>query len=126
MAVERHVVVIQHVRGNAVDQGRGLGAAPGAGRNERSERRAAAMSQFAIDQRNLRVARARDHNAEAIGNTGAGDGAAFRRNLLQGEIGDKAAEVQSKRIHVRPPLREQANSAAYFYSAALRSTGAPE
>ena len=84
MAVERDVVVVEHVRGNAVDQGRGLGAAPRARRNERSERRAAAMTQFAIDQRNLRIAAARDQNAEAIGDAGAGDGAAFRRNLAQG------------------------------------------
>ena len=101
MAVERDVVVVEYMRGNAVDQGRGLGAAPRARGNERSQRRAAAMTQFAIDQRNLRIAAARNQDAEAIGNAGAGDGAAFHRNLLQGEIGDEAAEVLGERAHWR-------------------------
>ena len=108
MAVERHIVVVQHVRGNAVDQGRGFGTAPRARGNKRSERRAAAMAQLAIDQRNFRIAAACNQDAEAVGDAGAGDGATFRRNLLQGEIGDEAAEILGERAHVRPPLRDRA------------------
>ena len=108
MAVERHVVVVQHMRGNAVDQGRGLGAAPRARGNERSERRAAAVAQLAIDQRNLRIAAACDQNAEAVGDAGAGDVTAFRRNLAQAQFGDEAAKVLGERAHGRPPLRDLA------------------
>jgi hypothetical protein len=66
------------------------------------------MAQFAIDQRNLRIARAGNQDAEAIGDAGAGDGAAFRGNLAQAEIGDEAAEVLGERAHGRPPLCDRA------------------
>ena len=92
MAVERHVVVIQNVSGDAVDQRRGFGRAPGAGGNERDERGAAGITKLAIDQSDLRVARAGDQDAETVGDAGAGDGGAFRRDLAQAEIGDEAAK----------------------------------
>src|SRR5580700_9589660 len=66
------------------------------------------MTQFAIDQRNLRIARTGNQNAEAVGDAGASNGATFRRYLLQGEIGDEAAEVLGERAHVRPPLCDRA------------------
>jgi hypothetical protein len=68
------------------------------------------MAQFAIDQRDLRIARARDQNAKTVGNAGAGDIAAFRRNLAQAEIGDKATEVLGERAHLHLRRGERAQS----------------
>ena len=67
MAVESHVVVVEHVRGDAIDQCGGFGIAPRARRNERGEGRTAAAAQFAINQGNRRIARSRDQNAETVG-----------------------------------------------------------
>ena len=122
MTVERHVVVVENVSGDAIDQRRGFGRAPGAGGNERNERGAAARPKLAIDQSDLRVARAGNQDAETVGNAGAGNGGAFRRDLAQAEIGDEAAELERESAHV---FLRCGRSADPRYSAALSRTGAP-
>ena len=118
MTVERHVVVVQHMGGNAVDQCRAFRRAPDAGRNERGERGAAGITKFAIDQSYLGIARAGNQDTEAIGDAGAGDGRALRRNLAQGQIGDEAAKVERESAHV---LLRCGPPADPLYSAALSS-----
>ena len=96
MPVETDVVVVEDVRGDAVDQGGSFDTAPRARRYERGERHAGAVTHFAIDEGNRRIARARDENAEAVGDPSLRDTAAFRWNAAQAEIGDKGAEILSK------------------------------
>ena len=87
-----------------------------AGRNERGERGAAGITKFAIDQSDLGIARAGDQDAEAVGDAGAGDGRALRRNLAQVEIGDEAAKLERESAHV---LLRCGPPADPLYSAAL-------
>jgi hypothetical protein len=121
MPVETDVVVVEHVRGDAVHQGGGFGTAPRARRNERGEGRTAASAQFAINQGNRRIARSRDQNAETVGDPGPRDITAFRRNPAQAEISDEAAKVLGERAHVRPIARRQMRAAG----GVLRQNGRP-
>src|SRR5579862_5866398 len=124
MAVERYVIVVEYMRGDAVDQRRGLGCAPGAGGNERGERRAATCAQFAVDQRDFGIARTGDQHAKTVGNAGAGDGAAFSRNLPQTQPGNEMSKLDGESAHLRLHCGG-ARRAIPPYSAALSSAGAP-
>src|SRR5665213_1456608 len=98
MAVKRDVVVVEHVRGDAVDQGGGVQAAPLARWNERGSCAICrgADAQLPINERSLGIARAGDQYAKAVGDAGAGCGNAFGGNLAQVQAGNKTAEIEGE------------------------------
>ena len=85
VAVEADVVIVQHVGGYAINEGRAFNGAPRARGDERGRRRLrridTARAQLAIDKTNFWIARSGDQNAEAVGNSGARNRAAFRWDL---------------------------------------------
>src|SRR5262249_32880177 len=85
---------------DAVDQCCGFDAAPSARGYERGKRRAIGAAQLANDNINFKIAASCNQNAKTIGDARPCNITAFRRNLAQTEISDKAAQVQSESAHL--------------------------
>ena len=66
MAVQRHIIVVEHMRSDAIDEGRSVDLAALAGRDQRCFGGTISAGELAVNQGNDGVARARDHYAEAI------------------------------------------------------------
>ena len=99
MAVQRDVVIVEHVRGNAVDQRRIVDVATAERRDEGGKRAAVGCGQLAIDEGDDGVAGAGDHHAEAVGETGLRDVPGLARNVRKRE-----ADTNAPRSAVREAM----------------------
>ena len=92
MAVERDIVIVEHVSRNTIDQSGILDIAPLTGGNERGKAGSVAAGQLAIDQCDYALACACDHHAETVGEAGLGDGLGFQGNVAEGKRGNKSSQ----------------------------------
>lgn len=99
MAIERDIVVVQHVSGGAIHESRILDVSSLERRNEGGEGVAVGAGQFPIDERDHGVLRTGDHHAKTIGDAGLGDRLGFRRDILQRQAGHETSEFGGERGH---------------------------
>ena len=99
MAIERDIVVVQHVSGRAIHESGILDVSSLERRNEGSEGAAVGAGHFPIDERDHWILRTGDHHAETIGDAGLGDRLGFGRDILQRQAGHETSEFGGERGH---------------------------
>ena len=102
MAVQGDVVIVEHMRGDAVDQRRIGDVATAERRDEGCKRAAVGRGQLAIDEADHRLAGAGDHHAEAIGETGLRDVPGLARNVGKREARYERTEIRRQGGHDAP------------------------
>jgi hypothetical protein len=101
MTVKRHVVVIEDMRGDPIDERRIGNAAGFASRNKGRALSYGSSAKDPVHQTEDRLGRAGHHDRVAIGKAGLRDGPSPLGGGIEFESGDKASEVRSQMSHRR-------------------------
>jgi hypothetical protein len=99
MTVKRHVVVIEDMRGDPIDERRIGNAAGFASRNKARALSYGSSAKDPVHQTDDRLGRAGHHDRVAIGKAGLRDGPSPLGGGIEFESGDKASEVRSQMSH---------------------------
>jgi hypothetical protein len=104
MAVERHVVIVEHMGSGAIDERRVLGIALVQRRNERCQLGPVRARNLLVQQPHDRIPRPRNHHTEAVGDPDLGNGLGLGRNVGQRDARYEASELGGKGGHRSVPF----------------------